>query len=84
MNRNNSTDGTSAPAGAAVSLKQLSLADWARFGTGEIAYLRPVVVNGVHAVAIHGADGQPIGAAPNAELAVAAILQHEMAPAFLH
>ncbi|WP_149540160.1 DUF1150 family protein [Siccirubricoccus phaeus] len=84
MNRSDSTDGSNAPVGAAIALKQLSPADWARFGTGEIAYLRPVMVNGVRAVAIHGADGQPIGAAPNAELAVAAILQHEMAPVLLH
>jgi hypothetical protein len=50
----------------------------------EIAYIRPVVVKGVHAIAIHAADGTPIGAAPNAELAIAAILQHEMAPALVH
>jgi len=79
MNRNNAS-----AASGATSLKQLSLADWASFGAGEVAYLRPVVVNGVSAIAIHGADGQPIGAAPNAELAVAAILEHEMAPLLLH
>jgi hypothetical protein len=84
MNRKDLPQGNDAAAQAAMSLKQISLADWARFGEGEIAYLRPVVVNGVNAIAIHGADGQPIGAAPNAELAVAAILQHEMAPLLLH
>jgi len=79
MNRNNAS-----AASGVMSLKQLSRADWASFGAGEVAYLRPVVVNGVSAIAIHGADGQPIGAAPNAELAVAAILEHEMAPLLLH
>ena len=77
---NGSPDGPRAPA----SLKQLSIADWARFGAEEIAYIRPVLVNGVRAIAIHAADGTPIGAAPSAELAIAAIHQHEMAAALVH
>jgi hypothetical protein len=35
-------------------------------------------------MAIHAADGTPIGAAPNTELAVAAIIEHAMAPALVH
>jgi hypothetical protein len=84
MNRNDTPNGSPTARQASFSLRQLSDADWANFGAGEIAYLRPVMVNGVRAIAIHGADGEPIGAAPNAELAVAAILEHEMAPVLLH
>lgn len=69
---------------APAFLKRLSAADWARFGVAEIAYIRPVVVNGVRAMAIHAADGTPIGAAPSAELAMAAIRQHEMEPVLVH
>ncbi|MFT8242606.1 DUF1150 family protein [Roseomonas sp. BN140053] len=65
-------------------LRGLSPADWASFGLEQIAYVRPVVVDGVQAVAIHSADGTPIGAAPTLDLAVAAIIQHEMEPARLH
>jgi hypothetical protein len=85
MNRNDIPDGTpeAAIAGAAA-LKRLSVADWARFGAEEIAYVRPVVVNGVKAIAIHAADGTPIGAAPSAPLAMAAIRQHGMEPALVH
>ena len=43
-----------------------------------------VTVNGTQAVAIHAADGTPIGAAPTEALAIAAILQHEMAPVLVH
>ena len=85
MNRNDIPDG--APEAAitgAASLKGISVADWARFGADDIAYIRPVVVDGVKAIAIHAADGTPIGAAPSAELAVAAIRQHEMEPALVH
>ena len=60
------------------------MADWARFGVQEIAYIRPVMVNGIAAIAIHAADGTPIGAAPNAELAIAAIQQHELAAVLVH
>jgi len=85
MNGNDFSNGPpEGPTQAPVSLKHLSLADWARFGVQEIAYIRPVLVNGVRAIAIHAADGTPIGAAPNAELAIAAILQHEMEPALVH
>ncbi len=65
-------------------LRRLSALDWARFGVEELAYVRPVVVNGTAAVAIHAADGTPIGAAPNEALAIAAIQQHDLVPARLH
>lgn len=67
-----------------AALRHLSATDLARFGLQEIAYLRPVVVEGVKAIAIHAADGTQIGAAPNAQLAMAAILQHEMEPVMVH
>jgi hypothetical protein len=79
MNRNDIPDG---PSGAA--LKRISVADWARFGAEDIAYVRQVMVNGVKAVSIHAADGTAIGAAPSVDMAVAAILQHEMEPALVH
>jgi hypothetical protein len=85
MNRNGTPDGApEAAATDAASLKRISVADWARFGAEDIAYIRPVEVDGVKAIAIHAGDGTPIGAAPSAELAIAAILQHEMEPALVH
>ena len=66
------------------TLRNLSALDWARFGAQEMAYIRPVTVNGTQAVAIHAGDGTPIGAAPNAELAIAAIEQHELAAVRVH
>jgi len=66
------------------ALRSLSPLAWARYGAASIAYVRPVVVNGQPAVAIHAADGTPIGAAPTMALATAAILQHGMGPALVH
>lgn len=68
----------------AFDIRRISPRDWAAFGTEQIAYIRPVLVNGAHAVAIHAADGTPIGAAPDARLAIAAIIEHEMEPMLLH
>lgn len=67
-----------------ADLRRLSPLDWARYGAQRIAYVRPVVVNGQRAIAIHAADGTPIGAAPSVDLATAAIVQHGMGPALVH
>lgn len=67
-----------------ADLRALSPLDWARYGVERIAYARPVLVNGQRAIAIHAADGTPIGAAPNLALAAAAIVQHGMGPALVH
>lgn len=69
---------------SAADLKRLSPLDWARYGAQRIAYVRPVVVNGQAAIAIHAADGTPIGAAPSVDLATAAIRQHGMGAALVH
>ena len=68
----------------ATILRSLSAQDFAALGAEDIAYLRPVILNGARAFAIHAADGTPIGAAPSAQLAAAAIRQHEMEPALVH
>lgn len=81
--RNEEEEGDEAALPAEV-LRSLSPLAWARYGATTIAYARPVVVNGQRAVAIHAADGTPIGAAPTIALATAAILQHGLGPALVH
>jgi len=68
----------------ADEMRALSPLGWARYGAERIAYVRPVLVDGRPAVAIHAADGTPIGAAPTADLAAAAIRQHGMGPVLVH
>jgi hypothetical protein len=65
-------------------LRSLSARDFAALGADEMAYVRPVLMNGARAFSIHAADGTPIGAAPSAQLAAAAIRQHEMEPLSVH
>ena len=72
------------PAMSREALLKLSPIDWARFGVHRIAYCRPALINGTPGVAIHAADGTPIGAAPTLSLATAAILQHGLGAALVH
>lgn len=69
---------------SSTTLRSLSMRDFARLGADEVAYLRPILLNGAVAFSIHAADGTRIGAAPSASLAAAAIRQHDMEPALVH
>jgi hypothetical protein len=68
----------------AEKLRHISPQDFAAMGVQQIAYIRPVVVNGVTAYAIHAADGTQIGMAPQRDLAFAAVIQNELEPVSLH
>lgn len=56
----------------------------ARLGVSQIAYVKPVVMNGAHGFAIHAADGTPMALTADRDVAIAAILQHEMLPVSVH
>ncbi len=68
----------------AVDIRHLSTEQLAQLGVSQVAYVKPVMLNGTRAFAIHAADGSPMAVAGDQELAVAAILQHEMAAALVH
>lgn len=67
-----------------ADIRHLSPLEFARLGVSQIAYIKPVVVQGAPAFAIHGADGAPLAVTPDRDLALAAIVQHEMVPISLH
>ncbi len=69
---------------AIVDIRHLSTAQLAQLGLQQIAYVKPVVANGEHCFAIHAADGTPMALADNRDVAIAAIMQHEMVPAQVH
>jgi len=68
----------------AFDVRHLSEQQLAALGVSHIAYVKPVVVNGEMSFAIHAADGTPMAVAGNREVAVAAVLQHEMLPLSVH
>jgi len=67
-----------------VDIRHISTQQLAQLGMQQIAYVKPVVVNGAAAFAIHAADGTPMAIAGELDVAVAAIVQHEMMPAQVH
>jgi hypothetical protein len=83
----NSGEGESALASVGqvpFDVRQLSPQQLAALGVSHIAYVKPVIVNGVQGFAIHAADGTPMAVAGDREVAVAAIMQHEMAALSVH
>ena len=84
MNASSSNQPGTPPVPAPLDIRHLTERQLAALGVSEIAYIKPVVLNGVPAFAIHAADGTPMAVADDAEVAMAAIRQHEMVPARVH
>jgi len=68
----------------AVDIRHLSAEQFGMLGVSQIAYVKPVVVNGIRGFAIHAADGTAMAVTGDRDVAVAAILQHEMHPQSVH
>ena len=75
---------TETPMTPRFDIRHMSAEQLAQLGVAQVAYVKPVMMNGTRAWAIHAADGAPMAVAGEQELAVAAILQHEMAAALVH
>jgi hypothetical protein len=69
---------------AVIDVRHLSEEQLAALGMSHIAYVKPVVINGIAGFAIHAADGTPMAVAGDRDVAVAAIVQHEMHPLSVH
>jgi len=73
-----------APEVVAFDVRHMSEQQLAVLGVSHIAYVKPVMVNGVQGFAIHAADGTPMAVAGDRDVAVAAVMQHEMLPFSVH
>ena len=67
-----------------LDIRNLTTAQLMQLGMADLAYVKPIMHNGQAAFAIHAADGSPMAMAADCDLAVAAIVQHEMQPALVH
>jgi hypothetical protein len=65
-------------------IRQMSLQDFAALGLNDIAYVKPVLIEGEPAFAVHAADGTEMIVLPKHEVAVAAVRQHELEPMSVH
>lgn len=75
---------TQATQGGGFDLRHLSEQQLASLGMSHIAYVKPIVINGVHGFSIHAADGTQMGVAEDRDVAMAAVVQHEMLPLSVH
>jgi hypothetical protein len=65
-------------------LRNLTPHQLGQLGVPDLAYIKPVSMNGIVAFAIHAADGSPMAVAADCDMAIAAVVQHEMMPALVH
>ncbi|MGO4125569.1 DUF1150 family protein [Inquilinus sp. YAF38] len=63
---------------------QMSPTDFAAIGLNQIAFVKPVVVEGEPAFAVHGADGTPLAMVKDRDLAFAVVRQNDMEPVSAH
>jgi hypothetical protein len=72
----NTNSPTSSDTPVHFDIRHLSVEDLARLGVSQIAYVKPVMM--------HAADGTPMAVTGNREVAISAIIQHEMLPTLVH
>lgn len=65
-------------------LRTLSPTDFAALGMSDIAYVKPVELDGRIAYGIHAADGTQMAVVNDRELALAAVRQHDLEALDVH
>lgn len=73
-----------APEDEILDIRKVTQAQLMQLGMTHLAYVKPVWMNGATAFAIYAADGSPMAVAEDCDMAMAAIVQHEMVPALVH
>ena len=68
----------------AFDIRNLTPEQLMHLGMADLAYVKPVELDGHIAFAIHAADGSPMAMAADRTMALEAIVQHEMVPALVH
>lgn len=65
-------------------LRQMSRRELARFGVQDLAYIKPVTIEGTAAFAVHAADGTQIALIDDRSLAYATVRHYDMEPVSVH
>ena len=69
---------------AVEKLRALSPSDFATLGMSDLAYVKPVEVDGQTAYAIHAADGTQMAVVNDRALAFSAVRQHDLEAVDVH
>jgi len=65
-------------------MRSMTANDLAMFGMQDIAYVKPVVVDGNAGYAIHAADGTQMALIGDRDIAYAVVRQNELQPVSVH
>ena len=65
-------------------IRHMTSRELALFGMQDLAYVKPVLVDGVTAFAVHAADGTQVTVLPDREIALATVRQHDLEPLSVH
>ena len=65
-------------------IRHMTSRELAIFGMQDLAYVKPVLVDGVAAFAVHAADGTQITVLPDREIALVTLRQHDLEPLSVH
>jgi hypothetical protein len=65
-------------------MRQMTVNDLAMFGVQDVAYVKPVVVDGNAGYAIHAADGTQMALIADRDIAFAVVRQNELEPVSVH
>ena len=65
-------------------IRHMTSRELALFGMQDLAYVKPVLVDGVIAFAVHAADGTQVTVLPDREIALATVRQHDLEPLSVH
>ncbi|HEV2188618.1 MAG TPA: DUF1150 family protein [Stellaceae bacterium] len=65
-------------------MRHMTTNDLAMLGMQDIAYVKPVIVDGNSGYAVHAADGTQMALIADRDLAFAVVRQNEMEPVSVH
>lgn len=66
------------------NVRGMSAQDLMVLGVSDVAYVKPVEIDGQSLYAIHTAEGTQVAVAPSREAAVAIVLRHDLEPLSVH
>ncbi len=69
---------------SAENTSQMTAQDFVALGVSDLAYIKPVEIDGQSLFAIFAADGTQIVVLPSREVAVATIRRHDLEPVSVH
>lgn len=67
-----------------VWLRKISVDELSRLGMSEVAYVKPVRIDGAAGYAIHAADGTAVAVVADRATAQIAVRQHDLEPVSVH